>query len=1113
MPRHGLSWIFILIAAAPVLGQREFGFDNTKPSGQPYLKPEESVRRMKPAPGFEVKLFAAEPDVINPIAMTVDEKGRVWVIECFEYPKRTAKGKMPRDRIVILEDTDGDGICDKRTVFAEGKDFPESFDLASGLEVGHGGVFVGAPPCLWFIENKNDKPGKFTKLLSGFGSQDTHETLNTFQWGPDGKLYGLHGVFTHSDVKPAQADGPTTRMNAAVWRYDYPNQKFEIFAEGTSNPWGMDYRNTDGQFVLCCCVIPHLFHISPGGIYRRQAGQSFHPHAYDYLNEICDHTFHKKSGWAHAGLLSLDTPLMPKEYQNSVIFGSIHGCSIKRNTLKPKGATFIASEADDFLISGDKNFRPINLRWGPNGEIYCIDWHDQNPCHQTKPDDWDYERGRVYRIQPNGLQTKKAENLAALDPRKLSTVALTDPNPYRFRTALRLLGEAGKHPDWDVDDVKQTDSLRLTWFFHSIGSSDAKRPLGGTGLDPIARAWSVRRLADQEKISPTVMAQLTTLALNEKVPEVRRELANLAIRHGSNPATKPLLKFLLEKSKGDQDQVVSQLLWLAYQPHLVKSPSHELNWLLSKCADNPYLLHYILPRAMRRLVATNQAQDLETCVSMVAEIRDLPARRHMLEGLAEALKNQQVDAPPSWKKVLARLRGDNDQRIQELANRLAVSFRDREAIARALKLAEDASLSVKERASAINDLGLAKPPEALPVLREVLLTESSDLLRQEACRALAGYDHPGLAASVLGGWKRFSPPVKNEAIQLLAGRKAWAKELLAAVGDKKVSPGDLNVNTILRIRAFKDMALNEQIEKVWGKFRDTPAELNALIDKMRGELNNGPASFARGKLVFDANCGKCHKFDGRGHDVGPPIDGAARDIEYLLANILDPNRVVGQPYFTRVVELKDGRIETGLLHAEDDNSITLKVENAVLKVIQKKDIEGKVQVQTKSVMPEGLDKNMSVQDFRDLVRYTMAHPFINEVIIGGPATTAQEAADFKKMRRLIAGANGRLPLPSVEKEGRANVVILAEVTSPQAMKSQLLLGAAAEVAVKHLNKKLYQGKPGNEVRPDQVAIPVDLHEGVNLFYFEVRYTGANQALYARLLDPDRRLRHPESEKK
>src|SRR5207249_10326489 len=150
--RLSLAALLLTLCAMPAPAQKEFGFDNRKSSGQPYLKPEESVKRMKVADGFEVKLFAAEPMVVNPIAMTIDERGRVWVIECFEYPKRTPPGKMPRDRIVILEDTDGDGVADKRTVFVEGKDFPVRFDLATGIEVGHGGVFVGAAPYLWFIE-------------------------------------------------------------------------------------------------------------------------------------------------------------------------------------------------------------------------------------------------------------------------------------------------------------------------------------------------------------------------------------------------------------------------------------------------------------------------------------------------------------------------------------------------------------------------------------------------------------------------------------------------------------------------------------------------------------------------------------------------------------------------------------------------------------------------------------------------------------------------------------------------------------------------------------------------------------------------------------------------
>src|SRR5437870_6080249 len=151
-------------------------------------------------------------------------------------------------------------------------------------------------------------------LLDGWAYEDTHETLNTFQWGPDGWLYGCHGIFTQSEVveasrpsngaggppnPPVNTGGPPVKLNGGVWRYHPTQKKFEVFAEGTSNPWGMDWRNTDGQFILACCVIPHLYHIVPGGVYKRQAGASFNPYVYSYLNEICDHTFHKESGWAH----------------------------------------------------------------------------------------------------------------------------------------------------------------------------------------------------------------------------------------------------------------------------------------------------------------------------------------------------------------------------------------------------------------------------------------------------------------------------------------------------------------------------------------------------------------------------------------------------------------------------------------------------------------------------------------------------------------------------------------------------------------------------------------------------------------------------------------------
>ena len=246
---------------------------------------EDAAKAMTLPPGFRVIASAAEPDVMQPVAFTLDHRGRMWVAEAYSYPHRQPEGKG-RDRIIILEDTNGDHKFDKRKVFVEG------LNLVSGLEVGFGGVWVGAAPYLLFFPDLNvdDQPdGKPQVLLDGWGYQDTHETMNSFIWGPDGWLYGCHGVFTHSRVgKPGTPDVERIPFNAGVWRYHPTRHMFEAFAQGSSNPWGVDF-NAYGQCIIEACVIPHLFHMVQGGRYQRQGGQHFNPHTYDDIKTIADH--------------------------------------------------------------------------------------------------------------------------------------------------------------------------------------------------------------------------------------------------------------------------------------------------------------------------------------------------------------------------------------------------------------------------------------------------------------------------------------------------------------------------------------------------------------------------------------------------------------------------------------------------------------------------------------------------------------------------------------------------------------------------------------------------------------------------------------------------------
>ena len=1105
--------VALLAAAGTATAQREFGFDNRKASGQPYLSPDETVARMKTLPEFEAKLFAGEPQLANPIAFTIDEKGRVWCVECFEYPSKAGK-RTPRDRIVILEDTDGDGRADKRTVFAEGKDFPVTderkkaglgaFDMASGIEVGHGGVFVGAPPYLWFIENKNDKPGKFDVLLSGFGSQDTHETLNTFQWGPDGWLYGLHGVFTQSNVKAA--DGPEVRMNAAVWRYHPTRKTFEVFSEGTSNPWGMDWRNTDGQFILACCVIPHLYHMVPGGSYKRQAGASYNPHAYGQINEISDHTFHKKSGWAHAGLISLDVPHMPEKYRNSVVFGSIHGCSVKQNVLKAQGSSFVASEGDDFLVSGDKNFRPINLRWGPNGDIYMIDWHDQNPCHQAAADSWDQERGRVYRIQLKGAQPKKAEDLGKLTRLALSERAIDSDDPWTYRTALRLLSE--HHSPNTLTVVAPDRLLRSAIVTGSINRDPRNeaethremidRLLGTPSHPAAAVGLSIRSLASSSGTERMDVELLAGAAGKTKSAVVRRELASASIRLADKHDVKPLLHALMDHTEDANDPQIPHLIWLAYEKQLARDGwtlnpflQFELTRIRNLSGTNALVREHIAPRVFRRLAATGEDAQLNVSIVEIAQIKSDAARTKALEGFAAAVAGKTLRPPAAWQTFQEHIKGEKNPALVALWNQVAVSFRDPAAVQRALSVARDAAKDAASRAEAVRQLGTLRPPEAAPLLLDLVKGSDPVPLRSEAARALAGFDNPKLPADLLAGWKGYPRELRADVVTTLASRKDGAKALLGAMSAGQVDRAAVTDNTILRIQAFNDRELNALIEKAWGRTRPTPAELTATIDKTRASLVGEPASFARGRAVFENTCGKCHKFDGKGPEVGPALDGAARDIEYILVNVIDPNRVIGAPYFLRTARLLDGTVSQGVLHAEDEKSITLKLEQGVLKTIQKADLDGPVQVAERSLMPEGLGYNMTPQDFRDLVRYLMANPFLTGATVNGAAARV--------------GVDGRIPLPDTK---GAPAVVEARVTAPENLKLTLLVGASADFEVRIDGKAAGVGKgSGERVRPDEVAIEVTLAPGEHTVTIAARAGGG--AVYARFADPDRKLRYPD----
>ena len=378
------------------------------------------------------------------------------------WPKRTpiprARPKVKgKDRILIFEDTNGDGRLDSRKVFTE------NLNLVSGIEIGFGGVWVGAAPYLMFIPVKEgtDRPaGPPQILLDGWGYQDTHEMLNTFTWGPDGWLYGTHGVFTHSNVgKPGAPDSERQRLNGAIWRFHPTTHVFEVFAEGTSNPWGLDF-NDYGHAFTTACVIEHLYHVVQGARYKRQAGKHFNPYVYDDIKTIADHVHWVGRQGPHAGNSRSGVGRRrPRARRRDDLPGWRHlaggvprvdlheqhprqPCQHRR--LQRKGSGYTASHGPDFLLANDSWSQMLNFRYGPDGGVFAIDWYDKNQCHSSNPELHQKTLGRIFKISHVNdkwakvdLRTLTSDRLVALQRNR---------NDWYVRHARRILQERGPDP-------------------------------------------------------------------------------------------------------------------------------------------------------------------------------------------------------------------------------------------------------------------------------------------------------------------------------------------------------------------------------------------------------------------------------------------------------------------------------------------------------------------------------------------------------------------------------------------------------------------------------------------------------------------------------------------
>lgn len=951
----------------------------------PPREPEAALASFELAPGFRLEQVACEPLVTDPIALSFDEEGRLFVVEMRDYPESREERL---GRIRLLEDTDWDGKFDRSTVFADGLPWP------TGVICYEGGVFVAASPdILYFKDTDGDGAADLRRVvLTGFGEQETALNVqrlpNSFNWGLDNRIHGASG---HGG-RIVTADRPGAGAVDLLGRdFSFDPRTLQIRPESRGGQYGMSFDDAGRKFS--CSNSDHIQFL----VYEdRYASRNPYYPAPLTLASIADDgpaapVFRlspdepwrvvrtrwrvqglvrgpiegggRPSGYftSATGITIYRGHAFPPEYRGNAFVADVGSNLVHRKVLHPDGVALLARRAPgetrrEFLASRDNWFRPTQLANAPDGTLYLTDMYREVVEHP-----WSIpesirrhldltsgrNRGRIYRIVPEGFTQPPPPRLGSATTAQL-VVTLAHPNGWHRDTASRLLYERRDPAAVPLLEKLLLDPRSPQGRLHALYALD--------GLQALEESHLLRALQDPDPAVRKHAARLAEKGLPGQSPSGRLWTVLSRLHKDPDPSVRFQLALTLgEFHPPDQESLAVELLsqdlenpWL--QAAILTGLTRGTESLFRHLLDRSSLVQSPSGKAfLEELVqiagARNDPTEVPKIAARIQQIPDAALRFRLVAGLAEGLERagRPADTLQPFQPLIRRA-------LQELANPRA---------------------SEEARVQAARLLGLTRSEEAKPLLITLLGPESPPPLQQTAITALSRFSDPEVADAVLTRWKSLTPGLQAPLLDWLLSRPQHIRRLLQAIEDGTILRSELSASQLQFLRFRPDPELREWALGLLGpaslETRQQVIQNSSAALELQGDAKQGGA-------LYLEQCSQCHRLEGEGFRVGPDLETVRGDgKEKLLTSILDPNREVAPQYLSYLVELKEGEILTGIVLAEDSHAVTLLQARGIQRELQRSRIRS-IRRLNQSLMPEGLEVGLTPQDLADLLAFLLQVP-------------------------------------------------------------------------------------------------------------------------------------------